>query len=361
MNQLIKLFFIIFTLTSFSVQAGLLDLFNSKGLLEACDIEELENELIQMGFDPEIRMNHEFLTAFRTKYGLSIARYLFHLHPDLKNTNKKFDNATLHWATKVIWSSKNKITAYLPVFFDIVGKHEELTLLTIIAYEKMFFGLTKTVIMFSNKDQLYAFKEFTNEHLEPLILAMNPEFTPKNVQERALIFREYYFEKKLARTGKRKATFEEPVFLITGHASVDNDYLYFGNQSLEVKSVIEKLLEFGLPHDAIISLEVCYSACSKQMHTDFTKEEILHFFKNNQLIDKIGDPVNSMLGKYIKMLPPDFKGIVRGHLGMVWVKPTSDVYMRNGKLLQKGMAVRIEANDGFINLRKDESMLSINR
>lgn len=329
----------------------------------ACDIKKLEEKLLSLHLDPEIRTNNQFLLAMEEKYGNEMVESISMLHPHMKfSPDDMIDLNTTYWLESYIWSHKAPNTRYIPVLGDL--RNDELKYEYIkIAFTELYDKSKKTMFMFLKKQDYKLFKINIDLNLTEIIMSFYPSTSEIELKTKIEAFKFTYLKDGSFEIGFNNMETEKPVVIITGHGTPGSDSILVGGEELKIEFIVSKLKEAGLKNEATIKLNTCYSGCTKNK-VDFSVEEIKFMFKSGILISAIGSVHGSLMDRFSTRLFNDitsFKGEVQGYIGALSQIPQEHVLKMNGQIMRRGNASEITGNNGMIKLKREEVRVSMTR
>lgn len=333
------------------------------GLLGVCSPDKIQEELIQLNLDPEIKTNEQLLAALKTIYGNEIEEFLTKKHPYIAQAPlDTIDEQTLQWTAEAIWSPKNKIATHMLILMSLDNRSIFKDYVST-AFKRLLDLKNKTKLIFLNNEDFLFFKKHSTLMLEEILLDNNP-LTPDAEKIHVIRkFKKYYFSKSGYNIGFDASINKKPLLVIDGHGDAGNDNLLIGDELFSVDQLVERLAALQIPSDSVIRLEVCFSGCTKRK-LDLSVAEIKLAFKSGLLNQHAGPVHGSLmhtLSKKVYQEIPTFNGSFEGYIGSVNTISQKDVLKKDGTLMLRGNASKVEGTTGSILLKKEEVMVLISR
>ena len=329
---------------------------------DKCDIDQLEDQLIEFGLDPSIRINNELLSEIQYKYGDEISNYLTEKHPLMKNRPlDMIDEETVEWVIDAIWNTENKRTRYMPILFPL-NNNKVLKDYILTAFENLSLEKKKTKLVFKNKEDFLSFKEMARKELKNIILSHYPEYPDHIIYHDIENFRKYYLNQTGYQFTFKNIAHRNPILIIEGHGAAGVDGLTVGGVTLTSEQLIHNLNLLHMPNDATIKMNSCFSGCGDNKF-NFTIKEIKYLFKND-LLSKVAETNNSFTHIFHKSLYENFhsfNGVVHGYLGLLFSTPENNVLKKDGSIMTLGNASKITGTDGSVLLKKEDVRISLSR
>ena len=327
---------------------------------DSCDKQKIERSLAILGLDPLIKTNVELLNALDYKYGLTIRDHFLEQHPFIgKKPNGMIDSNTVEWARDAIWQDTNKTVKYLPIMMKLTDEIKKQYLL--MSYYMLYFHQDRTEFVFSSDTEHLEFMVFFKNNFNSIIREKYPSIPEDLLYQRRKQFELLYLNKGRYLIGFERTPHEKPIIIISGHGKEATDGIKLEKFHVVSKDLVSRLLELHFPRDSIIYLNSCHSACTVNP-LPYTKKEILYLFKSSQLDKIIENGNDTFLTLFIAELNrqvPDFKGIVRGYIGRIRQTLANDVYNKQGDLVSRVNATRVDGTDGFLLLKKEDVIVSL--
>ena len=330
---------------------------------EPCKLNELQDKLLDLGLDPDIRNNAQLLLAFKDKYGESVTDHFVEenifveIMPDAA-----IDIETVSWAAKAIWDADNPATRYFPILADI-SKEKALDEYVFALYFAI--GRSKKITpVFESASAKKIFIDSWEVSLKRALLKDTPTASETDLKDSLDIFSEHYLAISRLRIGLSGIIHAEPVVVLFGHSAAQKEVILIGDEYISIEQIVAKLKKLDLPRDGILKVNACFSGCVNST-LPYETSEIKELFKSGSLITTSGTIKGSLLDKlsiHLFQEIPSFSGQVQGYLGALFSGPKKNVLRKDGKILPKANAVEVTSASGnSILLKKEQLRVSIKR
>lgn len=330
---------------------------------EPCELNELQDKLLDLGLDPDIRNNGQLLFAFENKYGKSVTNHFIEENIFVEvMPDAAIDIETLSWAAKAVWDADNPASRYFPILADI-SKEKALDEYVFALYFAI--GRSKKITpVFESDREKNIFINFWRVSLKRVLLKDTPTASETDLKDSLDKFAEHYLAPSRLRIGLSEIIHTEPVVVLFGHSAAQKEVILIGDEYISIEQIVVKLKKLDLPRDAILKVNACFSGCVNST-LPYEISEIKELFKSGLLITNSGTIKGSLLDKlsiHLFQEIPSFSGEVQGYLGALFSGPKKNVLRKDGKILAKANAVEVTSTSGnSILLKKEQLRVSIKR
>lgn len=328
--------------------------------INTCDIKTLELMLSNLGLDPTIRKNKDLITELNYKYGSSVSEYLYQEHPYLANAKDDIlDNQTIEWAVDAIWNSDNKTMKYLPIMVDL--DESKMNQYIIASYYELYASQDRVAFVFSTNAEYIQFMMYVKNNIFRILSEKFTNLTPFEIQKRANRYQDIYIKKGRYFIGFNSIPTKKARIIILGHGKEGVDGIKVADFPILSKDLIQRLILLNVPSDARLHLNSCHSACPANA-LNYTVKEIKYMFKNDLLKKIIQTGNDSFLSIFYQELYkeiPIFKGEVHGYIGRIMQTSQNNILNKEGIILLRSNAVKINGTDGVILLKKEDLRVSL--
>lgn len=331
--------------------------------LYPCNAGTIKTDLVELGLDPEIKLNHQLMSALKIEYGDKLISILINMHPVLaQSPNISISSDTIQWVVDVIWSPENPTANYIPILIDL---NNELIVDQYIGivFDGLLNNSSKMKLVFVNQEQFVIFKTRVNSNLKEIISNRHPDMTAETLKRGLSAFNDHYLSDDGYNVTFEGINHKEPIVSIYGHGRAGHDYIKVGDYKAYASSLVDKLKLIGIPQDSIINLESCFSGCTKKKLelSIYTIKGLFVTKKLTQLPGNIKGSLLDVLSKKIFEKMPTFTGNVNGYMGKMSNMPSRNILKIDGTYLLSGYASLLTGIDGDLRVKKSDVKISISR
>ena len=330
-----------------------------------CSPEDIQNELIKMKLDPEIKTNKELLVGLKAVYGEILLNHLKLIHPVIEESPETIiDLDTLNWVDEIIWHKDNKFVTYLYIPGDLrsMGAMD----FFILIMDGMLSSRSRTIPVFEHEQSKDIYRYLLSEAFEPIVADIfkrnYSSSSPDSIESYKNKFLSHYRKYDDHLIGFDSLQGTKPVIQISGHGRAGYPAYNLGEKDISLEEIVKNIVGMGIPIGSTIQLTGCFTAC-KSENVPHTMEKIKKLFMEGRIKDIYDNGQEKsflyLFNRELRRRLPAYSGEVRGYIGEVAHAIRDDVLTKSGKKTS-AFSVRVKALDGTLHLKREEASMSYN-
>lgn len=367
LEGILPMLFIFFRLIFLSFLLFFCSFKSYSGCLSCSDSVAIDELLIDLKLNPEMRNNSELIDALRFEYGEHVVRDLFNRHPYLKVTDGKINHKTLLWIRDKYFIDRFGLGIeyiLLPFVSADIDFASEIFVNVIVGWSN---PMLTRIPLFISKEQYKSVKRKFKENnykypIEYLSLHFGLTHDDALLESKKLYDKIFHGLNYISSSDVHLIG-ENRKIIVVGHSVPSADFIECGSHQVKTIDIVNLLKNMGLSNEIDIELEVCYGANGYvNLFTRQTESALVDMFKMKKLSSIAGRPKQSFLYKFAKEMYehwPDFNGEISSYYGLMKIAP-NEAYQRDlldeNKIIKKKIfsSSFLSAEDRWVAFDKNE-------